>query len=349
MKTTTKRLLRRIDRKTVQLLLLAVVLFMVMIILKGDKFLRAKNIESMLFQLVEPGLFAMCIGLTYLSKGIDLSIVTIANLVGVVNGIMLRTCLAPDGSNVGILLALCVVIAVGIGLTCGIINAFFISNIGIFPILVTLGTQNLFMGIAMMLTQGRAEGNFPQPLMDFGNAMVGPIPLLTLLFLLLYALMCVVVHRTPYGRKLQWMGSNSKVTWYTGINNRRITYITYILSGLLAALAGLVIMARTNSAKADYGSTYVFQALLTCVLAGISPLGGTGKYYNLILSIITIQITSTGFNLLRISPLIRDSIFGILLVLSIFIDYVSQTQRTRRLNRAAIRQLQQAGEKEAVE
>ena len=146
------------------------------------------------------------------------------------------------------------------------------------------------MGIAMMLTQGRAEGNFPQPLMDFGNAMVGPIPLLTLFFLLLYALMCVVVHRTPYGRKLQWMGSNSKVTWYTGINNRRITYITYMLSGLLAALAGLVIMARTNSAKADYGSTYVFQALLTCVLAGISPLGGTGKYYNLILSIITIQM-----------------------------------------------------------
>ena len=328
--------LRKIDRKSVQLFLITIALFVAMVILRGDKFLRAKNIQSMLFQLVEPGLFAMCIGIAYLSRGIDLSIVSIANLVGVVNGILLRTLVTEDGSNVGILLVLCVFVALGIGLVCGLINAFFISNVGIFPILVTLGTQNVFMGIAMALTQGRAEGNFPQPLLDFGNATVGPIPLLTILFLLLFALVCLVVHKTPYGRKLQWMGSNSKVTWYTGIDNPRIIYITYMLSGVLAALAGIVIMARTNSAKADYGSTYVFQALLTCVLAGISPLGGTGKLYNLILSIVAIQITSTGFNMLRVSPLIRDSIFGILLIGSIVIDYISQTRQTRKLNRAAI-------------
>lgn len=328
--------IRKFDKKTIQLLLIAIVLFVAMVILKGNKFLRPKNIESMLFQLVEPGLFAMCIGVAYLSKGMDLSIVSIANLVGVVNGILLRTYIAEDGSNAGMLIFLCVIIALAIGLCCGLINAFFISNIGIFPILVTLGTQNVFMGIAMAVTQGRAEGNFPQALLDFGNAKVGPIPLLTILFLVLYVVLCIVVHKTPYGRKLQWMGSNSRVTWYTGIDNRRITYITYMISGVLASLAGIVIMARTNSAKADYGSSYVFQALLTCVLAGISPLGGTGKYYNLILSIITIQITSTGFNMLRISALIRDSIFGALLIISIVIDFAFESYRNRKLNKAAV-------------
>lgn len=328
--------IRKFDKKTIQLLLIAIVLFVAMVILKGNKFLRPKNIESMLFQLVEPGLFAMCIGVAYLSKGMDLSIVSIANLVGVVNGILLRTYIAEDGSNAGMLIFLCVIIALTIGLCCGLINAFFISNIGIFPILVTLGTQNVFMGIAMAVTQGRAEGNFPQALLDFGNAKVGPIPLLTILFLILYVVLCIVVHKTPYGRKLQWMGSNSRVTWYTGIDNRRITYITYMISGVLASLAGIVIMARTNSAKADYGSSYVFQALLTCVLAGISPLGGTGKYYNLILSIITIQITSTGFNMLRISALIRDSIFGALLIISIVIDFAFESYRNRKLNKAAV-------------
>lgn len=330
--------LRRIDRKTIQLLLISVALFIIMGILRGDRFLRAKNIESMLFQLVEPGLFAICIGFAYMSRGMDLSIVSIANLVGVVNGMILRTCLAEDGSNAGVLLFVCLCVAIGIGLLCGAVNAFFISNVGIFPILVTLGTQNMFMGIAMALTQGRAEGNFPQLLLDFGNAKIGFLPLITLLFLILYALLCVLVHKTPYGLKLQWMGSNSRVTWYTGIDNPRITYITYMISGTLAALAGIVIMARTNSAKADYGTTYVFQALLTCVLAGISPLGGTGKMYNLILSIIAIQITSTGFNMLRISALIRDSIFGVLLVTSIVIDFATEARRTRRLNRAAIRE-----------
>lgn len=329
--------LRKLDSKTIQLFLITVILFVSMIILRGDRFLRSQNIESMLFQLVEPGLFAMCIAVAYMSKGMDLSIVSIANLVGVVNGILLRTCVAENGSNAGILLFLCVIVAIIIGLLCGIFNAFFISNVGIFPILVTLGTQNVFMGIAMAVTQGRAEGNFPQSLLEFGTAMVGPIPLLTILFLILFVALCLVVHKTPYGKKLQWMGSNSKVTWYTGIDNRKVTYITYMISGVLAALAGIVIMARTNSAKADYGSTYVFQALLTCVLAGISPLGGIGKVYNLILSIVAIQITSTGFNMLRVSPLIRDSIFGALLVISIIIDYIAQNQRTRKLNRAAIR------------
>jgi simple sugar transport system permease protein len=333
--------LRKLDKKTVQLFLITVVLFGVMVLLRGDRFLRAKNIESMLFQLVEPGLFAMCIAVAYMSRGMDLSIVSIANLVGVVNGMLLRHNLADDGSNVGILLFGCVVIGLAIGLLCGVVNAFFISNVGIFPILVTLGTQNVFMGIAMALTQGRAEGNFPQQLLDFGDAMVGPIPLLTILFLVLFVALCVLVHKTPYGKKLQWMGSNSKVTWFTGIDNPKITYITYMLSGMIASLAGLVIMARTNSAKADYGTTYVFQALLTCVLAGISPLGGTGKVYNLILSIVAIQITSTGFNMLRISPLIRDSIFGALLVISIIIDFVSQNRRARKLNRAAIRALKE--------
>lgn len=328
--------IQKIDKKTVQLFLITVALFVIMVILRGDRFLRSQNIESMLFQLVEPGLFAMCISVAYLSKGMDLSIVSIANLVGVVNGIILRTTVNADGSNVGLMLFVCVIVSILIGLACGVVNAFFISNVGIFPILVTLGTQNVFMGIAMAVTQGRAEGNFPQPLLDFGNAMVGPIPLLTILFVILFTLLCLLVHKTPAGKKLQWMGSNSKVTWYTGIDNRRITFMTYMISGVLASLAGIVIMARTNSAKADYGSTYVFQALLTCVLAGISPLGGTGKVYNLILSIVAIQITSTGFNMLRVSPLIRDSIFGVLLVVSIVIDFVSQNRRARKLNRAAI-------------
>lgn len=328
--------LKAIDRKTIQLFTITLVLFVVMIILKPDRFLRPANIDSMLFQLVEPGLFAMCIAVAYLSKGIDLSIVSIANLVGVVNGIMLRRFLAPDGSNVALLLSLCVLSALCIGFVCGMINAFFIAKVGIFPILVTLGTQNVFMGIAMALTQGRAEGNFPQALLDFGNAHVGPIPLLTLLFLVLYIILCIVVHKTPYGLKLQWMGSNSQVTWYTGINNPKIVFTTYAISGMLAGLAGIVIMARTNSAKADYGTTYVFQALLTCVLGGISPLGGIGKMYNLILSLAALQVASTGFNMLRVSQLIRDSIFGCLLVFSIVLDYALLKHRTNKMNRLAV-------------
>ncbi len=255
--------LQNIDRKTLQLIGISVVLFVVMVILRGDRFLRAANIDSMLFQLVEPGLFAMCIAIAYLSKGIDLSIVTTANLVGIVCGIILRLYAAPDGSNAALLIVLCVFVALIIGALCGLLNGLLIAKLGIFPILVTLGTQNVFMGIGMILTQGRAEGNFPQALLDFGNAHIIGVPLLTVLFLILFAALCVVVHKTPYGRKLQWMGANSKAAWFTGIDNTRVTLTTYVISGVLAALAGIVIMARTNSAKADYGVSYVFTAYPT--------------------------------------------------------------------------------------
>jgi simple sugar transport system permease protein len=329
--------IKNIDRKSLQLAGISVVLFVVMVALRGDRFLRPANVDSMLFQLVEPGLFTLCIAITYLSRGIDLSIVTIANLVGIVNGVILRKMVAPDGGNTTFVLFVCLITTILIGIICGAVNGLLIARVGIFPILVTLGTQNVFMGIGMILTQGRAEGNFPQALLDLGDMHIMRIPLLTILFLMLYIALCIVVHKTPYGRKLQWMGSNSKASWFSGIDNAKVTITTYILSGVMAALCGIVIMSRSNSAKADYGVSYVFQALLTSVLAGISPLGGRGKVYNVLLSLIALQILSTGFNMLRVSPLIRDSIFGFLLVLSILLDYISEKRRTDRLNRQAIK------------
>jgi len=328
--------LKKMDKKSLQLAGISVVLLIAVISLRGELFLRPINLTFMMFQLVEPGLFALCIALAYLSRGIDLSIVSTANLVAILNGMMLRYHISPDGSNVGLLLFFCVVIALAVGLTCGVINGTLISKLGISPILVTLGTQSAFMGISMGLTRGRAEGNFPQALIDFGNMRFGAVPLLTILFIIVFIIVCVIVHKTPYGLKLQWLGSNKKAAWFTGIDNARVTMITYTLSGLLAALAGLVIMARTNSARADYGLEYVFQALLICVLAGISPLGGRGKVYNVLLSLVALQILSTGFNLMRISPMIRDSIFGFLLVFSLLLDFALEKYRNNKLNKQAL-------------
>ena len=334
----------KFDQQSIQLLAISLALLIIMTLLRPDRFLRPININSMLAQLAEPGLFALCISVAYLSKGMDLSIVSVANLVGIVNGMLLRTMLPADAAPVQTAgwLLLCLAVGLVIGLLCGLLNGFLIAELGIFPILVTLGTQNLFMGIAMVLTGGRAEGNFPEMLLNLGSKnllAVGSfmgLPLMTLLFLIVFAALCLVVHKSPYGLKLQWYGSNSHAAFYTGINNKKVVYTTYMISGVIAALAGLVIMARTNSAKADYGSSYVFQALLTCVLAGISPLGGRGKVYNVLLSLIALQLLSTGFNMLRVSPLIRDSLFGFLLVFSIILDFALAKRRAQRLNRKAI-------------
>lgn len=333
-----------LDKQTTQLLIISAAMFIIMTILQPTRFLRPINIHSMLSQLAEPGMFALCISVAFLCKGNDLSIVSVANLVGIVNGIILRTVM-PDGASNGQTvkwLLICVLTAISIGAVCGLMNGFLIAELGISPILATLGTQSLITGIGMALTQGRAEGNFPELLLRldsinlfvFGSFM--GIPFLTVFFILVLIIMCIIIHKTPFGFKLQLYGSNSYAAFFTGINNKAIVYKTFLLSSFIASLTGIVNMAHTNSAKADYGGTWVFQAMLTCVLAGISPLGGRGKIYNLLLSLIALQILSTGFNMMRVSPLIRDSLFGFLLVFSIVLDFVLTKQKARRLNRKAI-------------
>ena len=325
----------KIDRKSLQLIGLSAVMFAIMIFLRGEAFIRPVNLSNMMVQLVEPGFFALCISVAYLSRGIDLSCVAIANLVSIVNGMMFHNYLLPDGSNLTFLLIMAIVNAVVIGLACGLINGIFIAKLGIFPILVTLGTQSVFMGFGMILTQGRAIMGFPDALVNVGRTQFFGIPALTIIFLVVFLTLCIIVHKTPFGLKLQWMGSNNKASWYAGIDNVKVTLQTFMLSGLIAGIAGVVIMARTNSAMADYGMAFVFQALLICVLAGISPLGGQGKVYNIIFSLIAIQILSTGFNLLRVSPLIRDSLFGFLLVIALLLDLFASKWRDRRLVKRA--------------
>jgi simple sugar transport system permease protein len=343
-----------LNQQTLQLLAIIAFLLIVMISLKPDRFLRPVNIDSMLLQIAEPGLFALCIAVVYLSKGIDLSIVAIANLVGITNGIILKTML-PAGSGdekTLFMLIVCMGVALLIGLLCGFMNGLFIAEFKIFPILVTLGTQNLFMGIGLALTKGRAEGNFPPMLLRLGTMNILPagkfmgIPLVTLFFLLVFVTLCVIVHKTAYGLKLQLFGANERASYFSGINNKKVIYITYMISGIVASLAGLMIMVRTNSAKAEYGGAYVFQVLLICELARITPFGGKGKIYNVLLSLVALQILSTGFNMMRVSPLIRDSLFGFLLVASIALDYLLSRRRTELINKRAVMGSGQAGQQQ---
>jgi simple sugar transport system permease protein len=99
-------------------------------------------------------------------------------------------------------------------------------------------------------------------------------------------------------------------------------FTTYVMASLLGALAGILILARTNSAKYDYGTSYVLQAMLASVLAGVSPLGGKGNMLDILLSVFAIQMLDSGFNFLRVSSFVRTSTYGILLILSVAAEYL---------------------------
>ncbi len=330
----TRNWFSRINGNTKQLLVICLIIFAVFSIMQPTRFPTLRNLESMCFQFPEPGLFTLGIGITMLTAGADLSIVAVGNLVATLCGMLLLQKMPQDaGSSVELMyVLLCFVIAVGVGLLCGCLNGLLVAKLGIFPILATLGTQNLFTGISSALTKGQGVfGTFPEALIYLGSGkLFGFIPMPLVIFLIALIVITVVIHYTPHGLKTQWFGSNRRASFYCGIDNVRTVFTTYVISSIIGALTGILILARTNTAKYDYGTSYVLQAMLASVLAGISPLGGKGSIPNILLSVLSIQMLDSGFNFLRVSSFVRSSTYGILLIISIAVEYLREILKRRR-------------------
>lgn len=323
-----------VNGSTKQLLCINLIIFAVFSILRPARFPTAFNFESMCFQFPEPGLFTLGIAITMLTAGADLSIVAVANLVATIDGMILLQVMpqGADGGTVALYMALCVVVAIVIGLICGSLNGFLVAKLGIFPILATLGTQNLYTGISTVLTKGQGVfGTFPEALSFIGGGkLFGLIPMPLVLFAAALAVVTMVIHCSPHGLKTQWFGSNRRASFYCGIDNVKTVFTTYVMASLLGALAGILILARTNSAKYDYGTSYVLQAMLASVLAGVSPLGGKGYILDILLSVFGIQMLDSGFNFLRVSSFVRTSTYGILLIISVAVEYASGRLKMRK-------------------
>ena len=330
----TRNWFSRINGNTKQLLVICLIIFAVFSIMQPTRFPTLRNLESMCFQFPEPGLFTLGIGITMLTAGADLSIVAVGNLVATLCGMLLLQKMPQDaGSSVELMyVLLCFVIAVGVGLLCGCLNGLLVAKLGIFPILATLGTQNLFTGISSALTKGQGVfGTFPEALIYLGSGkLFGFIPMPLVIFLIALIVITVIIHYTPHGLKTQWFGSNRRASFYCGIDNVRTVFTTYVISSIIGAHTGILILARTNTAKYDYGTSYVLQAMLASVLAGISPLGGKGSIPNILLSVLSIQMLDSGFNFLRVSSFVRSSTYGILLIISIAVEYLREILKRRR-------------------
>ncbi len=320
------------DNNLKWLLIITVLVFITMSALRPNLFFSFDNFSSMAFQFPEFGLLAMAMMLTMLTGGIDLSVVGVANLSGILAALILTRVMPVEASATQVVLYSMLAIGTSLvtGLVCGLTNGFLIATIGIPPILATLGTMEFFTGIAIVITRGAAVFGFPELITFMGNGSLWIFPIPLLLFTAAALIFAVVLNRTAYGNQLYLMGTNPTAARYSGLNNTRLLLRTYMLSGLLAAVSGLVILARTNSAKADYGSSYTLQAILIAVLGGVNPAGGFGKVMGLVLAILTLQFLSSGFSMLRFSNFVKEFIWGAVLLLVMVINYVSNTRRQRR-------------------
>lgn len=320
------------DRNLLQLLVIACVVFVLMSVLNPGKFLALRNFESMSFQFPEFGLLAIAMMIAMLTGGIDLSVVGIANFAGILAALTLTNWIPETAGNTTVLLMIGVAILIAIltGVTCGILNGVLIAHVGITPILATLGTMQLFTGISIVITKGYAVTTYPSQFLYLGNGIIGIFPIPLLIFAFFAVLFAFMLRKTTFGIKLYMMGTNPTASRFSGINNTRMLMKTYITTGLLAGIAGVIMIARTNSAKADYGASYILQSVLIAVLGGVNPSGGFGTILGVIIAILSLQFLSSGFNMLRFNNFAKEFTWGLFLLFVMVFNYLMEVRRTKR-------------------
>lgn len=284
--------------------------------ISGGSFLSIFNLQSMASQLPEIGLLAigvmlaMCAG----NGGIDLSGIALANLSGVLSAVVVSSFLSAGEAEAAFSVAF-IVGAIGIGFLGGIINGILISKLDITPILCTLGTQMAFMGLAVVVSGGKAVMvGSPALLSSIGNDMLFEVPISFLLFIAAAAAIAAALKFTPYGLWLMLMGTNPKAAVFAGFPKTGVLVATYAISGTLSGLAGVIIAARNVNVKYDYGSSYLLIAILIAVMAGVKPEGGYGRVICVVLSAVALQLMSSLLNFGGLSNFVRDFAWGLLLL-----------------------------------
>ena len=328
-----------VDSQTLRLLVIAILLFAAFSYLLPGKFLTVRNMQSMAVQFPEFGILAFAIMITMLTGGIDLSIAGAANLSAIVAALVLTRLGAAGEAAIPLLLLIpfAILAALLVGSLCGLFNGFLVSRIGITPILATLGTGSLYTGLSFVITRGPAITT--TQLAFIGNGTILGLPIPVIVFIVLAVVFSIMLNRSAFGFNVYMLGTNPTAALFSGINSYRVLMRTYWLAGLSAGTAGVIFLSRTNSAKPDYGATFILLTVLIAILGGLRYTGGFGTVSGLVLAVLSIQFLSTGLNMLMLewfpssaAIFFRQFAWGGLLLLVMVLNYYAEKRRDRRLS-----------------
>lgn len=299
-------------------LVLMIAVIMIGMTWASPKFLNYYNFESLSFLFPELGILAIAMLVVMLTGSIDLSVIGIANLSAILAGMFFHWAIGMDGIRAGggaWIVPIGVVMTLLIGVLAGAINGLLVTRLRITPILATLGSGQIYTGLALVLTGGPAIVGFPAAWDFIGNGKLLGLAIPLLIFIAVAVLVAFLIDRTSFGVSLQLIGTNPRAALFAGIERARMILWSFMLSGALAAMAGILLSARTNAAKSDYGTSYLLQSILIAVLGGTNPSGGRGTVTGISLAVIALMLLSSGLQILRFSNHLIDFVWGAFLLL----------------------------------
>lgn len=215
-----------------------------------------------------------------------------------------------------------ILIGILIGGLIGLVNGFLIAKMKVPPFIVTLGMLSFARGFAYVLTGGLPVQDVPSSFSIIGSEYIGPVPIAASLALITWIIMSIVANRTKIGYYTYAIGGNEEATRLSGVNTVFFKASMYIISGLLAGLAAMILSSRVNSGQPTIGIEAELQAIAAVVLGGVSLKGGQGSLSGVLMGVIILSILSNGLNLLNVSSYIQMMVIGAVIVLTTVSDHL---------------------------
>lgn len=263
----------------------------------------------------------VAVGMTYVivSGGIDLSVGSLVALSGVVLGVLLQ-----GGQPLPVALAL----ALATGLAGGLANGALVSWGGLPPFIVTLGMMSVARGAALLATEGRPVSGFDESFRVLATGRIGFIPAPVAIMALVYVAAHLALTRTIFGRYVYAIGGNEEATRLAGVSIRFHKAMIYGVSGLMSAVAAIILTARLNSAQPIAGMMYELDAIAATVIGGTSLMGGAGTLAGTLVGALIMGVLRNGLNLLGVSSFLQQIVIGGVIVVAVLIDTMLKRRRT---------------------
>lgn len=295
------------------MIVLALLLLMGIFSITSPYFLTANNMITILLQSSTIAIVAIGQAFVVLGGNLDLSLGQSVCLSGYIAAI----CMTKTNMNPWMALLICILVAC----TIGLINGLLVAYLNISSFIATLGMMNICTGMAKILSNSATIANLPKVISFLGRGyLLKIIPVSVVIMLLAYLICSFVAKKTKLGRYIYAIGGSQEAAFYSGIRVKKYTLISFVLAGLMVGLGGIVLLSRLDAATISSGKSYEFDAVIGCVLGGISMSGGKGKIIQALFGVLFLTVFINGMTQMNVNPFIQDVIKGLVLIAAIAFD-----------------------------
>jgi len=293
--------------------LVGLTLLVIVITVMNQQFLSPDNLLNLLRQVSINGLIAFGMTFVILTGGIDLSVGSILAFSSAMTALIITSGVDPMFA----MLLGCLV-----GLLAGAVNGLLVTAGGMAPFIATLATMTIYRGATLVVTDGNPITGLGDSLMFqlFGKGYFFGIPVPAVTMAVTFVILYIILNKTVFGRETYAIGGNETAAALSGIKVNRRKIMIYALSGLMSALAGIILASRLDSAQPTAGETYELDAIAAVVLGGTSLMGGKGRIAGTLIGVLIIGVLNNGLNLIGVSSFYQQIIKGLVIVIAVLID-----------------------------